>query len=152
MCRISRNGVLAGFLRLIPSLNHSERITKAMNDSSEEIYKEYKKETDEILQKMRSSFESLGEASGKDGLNEIMRCSHKIKGVAGMMNFSHVAELAEEMELLSKLLVEEKIQLKPEVISVLSESINLLARYIETDYDKRDATLLEKLRKLIAFE
>ena len=119
-----------------------------MNEDSEEVYKEYKNEAEEILKNMRSSCESLKERSDKNALAEIMRCSHKIKGVAGMMDYSHIEELAGEMELVSKLIVEGKIQLKPEIVSILLESVNLLAKYIEKDFDERDTTLLEKLRKL----
>lgn len=118
-----------------------------MSDDSE-IYDEYKRETKEILNKMRSSFESLKERSDTHALTEIMKCSHKIKGVAGMMDYSHIEELAKEMESVSKLIVEGKLQLKPEIVTVLFESTNLLAKYIETDFDERDITLLEKLRKL----
>ena len=117
-----------------------------MSDDSE-IYTEYEKETKKILDKMRRSCESLKERSDKHALTEILECSHKIRGVAGMMGYSHIEELAGEMETISKLLVEGKLELKP-VFTVLLESTNLLAKYIETDFEGRDPTLLEKLRKL----
>lgn len=118
-----------------------------MSDDTE-IYNEYKREAKEILNKMRSSCESLKERSDTHALNKIMKCNHKIKGVAGMMDYSHIEELAKEMESVSKLIVEGKLQLKPEIVNVLFESTNLLAKYIETDFDERDITLLEKLRRL----
>ena len=117
-----------------------------MSEDSD-IYEEYKREAEEILRKIRDSCERL-KHSDKNALAEIAKCTHKIKGVAGMMDYSHIAELAKEMESISKLLVEEKLQLKPEIVTLLYESTNLLAKYIETDFDERDATLLEKLRKL----
>ncbi|MFQ5970313.1 MAG: Hpt domain-containing protein [Nitrososphaerales archaeon] len=118
-----------------------------MSENSD-IYKEYKKEAKEILNTMRSLCESLKERSDKYPLTEIVQCSHKIKGVAGMMDYSAIAELANEIESVSKLLVDEKLQLKPEIVTVLSESISVLAKYVETDYNERDVRLLEKLRKL----
>lgn len=118
-----------------------------MSDDSE-IYNEYKREAKEVLDKMRESYESLKERSDKNALAEIMRCSHKIKGVAGMMDYSHIAELAKEMESLSKLIVEGRLQMRPEIVAVLLESVNLLGKYIETDLDERDSILLEKLRRL----
>ncbi len=119
-----------------------------MNDKSEDIYEVYKNEAMEILRKMRISCERLKERTDEHTVSEIMGCSHKIKGVAGMMDYSHIAELAEQMESLSKLLVEGKLQLRPEIVAVLVESVNLLAKYIETDFDERDPTLLERLRRL----
>ena len=115
-------------------------------DSS--IYEEYKKEAEEVLNKMRISCGIIKERSDKHALDEIMKCSHKIKGVAGMMDYLHIAELAGEIESVSKLLVEGKLELKPEVVAILLESTDLLAKYIETDFDERDAILLEKMRRL----
>lgn len=118
-----------------------------MSEDSD-IYEEYKKEAQEILNEMRRSCEGLKERSDKYALTEIVKCSHKIKGVAGMMDYFHIAELAGEIESISKLLVEGKLRLEPEVVAVLLENMNLLAKYIETGFDERDITLLEKLRKL----
>lgn len=116
-----------------------------MSDDSE-IYTEYEKETREILGKMRGSCESLKQRVDKYALMEILQYSHKIKGVAGMMGYSHIEELAGQMESVSKVLVEGKIELKSETIAVLLESMKLLAKYLETDFDERDLALLEKLR------
>jgi len=118
-----------------------------MNEDSD-IYQEYKKEAEEILYKIRSSCERLKEHSDKDALEEIAKCTHKIKGVAGMMDYSHIAELAEGMESVSRLLIDGKLRLKPEIVALLLDSTNLLTKYIKTDFHERDATVLEKLRKL----
>ncbi len=114
----------------------------------EEIYREYKHETREILTRMRTVCEHLKERPDEDALTEILQCSHKIKGIAGMMDYTHIVELAEKMESISKLLVEGKLWLNQEIVAVLLESTSLLARYIEMDYHERDITLLEKLSKL----
>ena len=120
---------------------------QAMNEDSD-IYQEYKREAEEILYKIRSSCERLKEHSDKDALEEIAKCTHKIKGVAGMMDYSHIAELAEGMESVSRLLIDGKLRLKPEIVALLLDSTNLLTKYIKTDFHERDATVLEKLRKL----
>lgn len=114
----------------------------------EEIYREYKHETREILRKMRTDCERLKKGSDQHALTELQDCSHKIKGIAGMMNYSYVAELAEKIELVSKLLAEGKLSLNQGMLNVLLESINILAKYIETDYHERDIALLEKLGTL----
>ena len=118
-----------------------------MSDELEEINKEYRKEAKEILKKMQSSCEMLKERSD-NGVVEILQCSHKIKGIAGMMDDSHIEELAKQMEYVSQLLVEQKLRLKPEIVAILVESTNLLAKYIETDFEERDMKLLEKLGKI----
>ncbi len=119
-----------------------------MEDDSKEIYEAYKAEAEEILAQMRRSYETLKERSDIDALNEIARSCHKLKGAAGMMDYSHIEELAKEMESVSKLLANKKAELKPETLSVLLEAFALLTRYIETNFDGRDPALLEKLRKL----
>ena len=119
-----------------------------MEDDSKEIYEAYKAEVAEILTQMRRSYETLKERSDVDALNEIMMSSHKLKGVAGMMDYSHIEELAKEMESVSKLLANRKVELEPETLSVLLEAFALLTKYIETNLDERDPVLLEKLRKL----
>jgi|GEM_PF-2981659 len=119
-----------------------------MNDDSEEIYETYKAEAAEILTQLRRSFETLKKRSDSDALNEIILCSHKLKGVAGVMDYSHIEELAKEMESVAKVLANRKVELKPETLSGLLEAFALLTKYIETDFGERDPVLLEKLRKL----
>ncbi len=116
--------------------------------TEDEIYREYERESKEILRKMRAECEHLKERSDHRTLTELQKCSHKIKGIAGMMDYSHIAELAEKMEFVSKLIVEGKVPVNQEIVAVLLDSMNLLAKYIETDFHERDAALLERLGKL----
>jgi two-component system chemotaxis sensor kinase CheA len=118
-----------------------------MSDDSE-IHETFKDEAMEIVKQMRTSCESLRQKTDENAINDIAKCAHKMKGAAGMMGYSHIEELAREMESVSKLIMNNKPELKPEAVAVLWESVNLLAKYIETDFDERDAALLEKLRKL----
>ena len=119
-----------------------------MEDDFEDAYEAYKTEAAEILTCMRRCYETLKERSDVDALNEIARSSHKLKGVAGMMDYSHIEELAKEMELVSKLLANRKAKLKPETLSVLLEAFALLTKYIKTNFDESDPAVLGKLRKL----
>ena len=115
---------------------------------NEDINSEFKKEAAEILRTLQTSCNILREGKDNQAIAEIINCSHKFKGVAGMMDYSHISELAGEMESVSKLLIEDKIQFQPEIASLLSEGTNLLGKYVETDFEERDEILLENLRKL----
>ena len=119
-----------------------------MEDDSKEIYEAYKAEVAEILTQMRRSYETLKKRFDTDTLNDIARSCHKLKGAAGMMDYSHTVELAKEMESVFKLIIGKKLELKPETINILSEGLEMLTKYVQTDFDDRDEKLLEKLRKL----
>ena len=119
-----------------------------MEDDSKEIYDAYKAEVEEILTQMRRSYETLKERSRIDALNDIARSCHKLKGAAGMMDYSHVEELAKQLESVSKFLANKNVEIKPETLSVLLEAFALLTKYIETNFDERDPALLGKLKKL----
>ena len=119
-----------------------------MEDDSKEIYEAYKAEVAEILTQMRRSYETLKKRFDIDALNDIARSCHKLKGAAGMMDYSHTEELTKETEFLSKLLANRKVEFKPETLSVLLEAFALLTKYIETDFGERDPALLGKIRKL----
>jgi two-component system chemotaxis sensor kinase CheA len=118
-----------------------------MKDDSE-IYEAYKAEVGEILTEMRRSFETLKKRPDIDALNDLTRSCHKLKGAAGMMEYSHVEELAKGIETLSKVLANREAEFTQETLRVLLEAFDLLKKYTETDFDERDPALLEKLRKL----
>jgi len=112
-------------------------VTKYQSVIEEEIYAEYKLESKEILARMRTECGKLKKRSDHRALTELQECSHKIRGVAGMMDYSHIEELAEKTESISKLLLEGKLRLNQEIVAVLLASMNLLTKYIETDYHER---------------
>ncbi len=73
----------------------------------------------------------------------------KVASLQILQSFSDaMTELAEKVELVSKLLAEGKLSLDQGMLDVLLESINILAKYIETDYHERDIELLKKLGTL----
>ncbi len=119
-----------------------------MEDDSKEIHEAYKAEVEEILTEMRRSYETLKKGFDTDSLDDIALSCHKLKGAAGMMDYSHIEELAKKLESAAKLLANRKVEPKPETFSVLLEAFTLLTNYIETDFGERDPALLEKLRKL----
>ncbi len=118
-----------------------------MNDDSE-IHETFKNESTEIVKQIRTACESLKQKTDENAINDIVKCAHKLKGAAGMMDFSHIEELAREMESVSRLLANRKVELKPQTLGILFEALALLTKYIETDFNARDLALLEKLRKL----
>ena len=112
------------------------------------LNREFRKEVTEILGTLQTSCNILREGMDNQAITEIMKSSHKFKGIAGMMDYSHISELAGEMESVSKLLMEDTIHFQPEIASLLSASTNLLGKYVDTDFEERNETLLENLRKL----
>ncbi|MEM2760404.1 MAG: Hpt domain-containing protein [Nitrososphaerales archaeon] len=121
-----------------------------MNEEYEGIHNQYKREVKESVDRMIQVCEGLGQVANKEGLTTIIQSSHKIKGVSGMMDYPHISELAEEIELLSKLLLEGKLQLVSETVELLREGINILSKHVETDLEQVDPQILEKIRQLRA--
>jgi chemotaxis protein histidine kinase CheA len=119
-----------------------------MGDDSKEIHEAYKAEVEEILTEMRRSYETLKKRPDIDALNDLTRSCHKLKGAAGMMDYSHIEELAKGIETVSKVLANRQAELTTETLSALLEAFTLLTKYTETGFGERDPALLEKLRKL----
>ena len=119
---------------------------------NEDIQREFRKEVTEILRTLQTSCDILRERMDNQAIAEIVKYFHKFKGVAGMMDYSHMSELAGEIRIMeykiSKLLMEYKIRFQPEIASLLAESTNLLQKYVETDFEERNEPMLEDLRKL----
>ncbi len=77
---------------------------------NEDIQREFRKEVTGILRTLQTSCDILREGMDNQAIAEIVKYFHKFKGVAGMMDYSHMSELAGEMESISKLLMEYKIR------------------------------------------
>jgi two-component system chemotaxis sensor kinase CheA len=92
-------------------------------------------EAEEIVEQLGSELADLSDMneSGElnpDVLNSIFRGAHSLKGLAGMFNFSGVAELSHNMENLLDWLRLGKLNISPQLMSVLFESHELLNNLI----------------------
>jgi len=94
-------------------------------------------EAEEIVEQLGSELADLSDMgeSGElnpDVLNSIFRGAHSLKGLAGMFNFSGVAELAHNMENLLDWLRLGKLDFTPQLMAVLFDAHELLSSLIRT--------------------
>mgnify|MGYP000855905510 CR=1 FL=1 len=113
-------------------------------------------ESKEYLQNINDILLNLEKDTGnKDLLNEVFRVSHTLKGMAGTMGFTNMANLTHDMEDLLQALRSGEKEVNPEVIDILFECFDRLdtcVNYIsengkETEEEHTD--LINKLKNIL---
>ncbi len=107
------------------------------NASHTKAVQDFLAEAEEIVEQLGSELADLldgseGDEVDPDILNSIFRGAHSLKGLAGMFNFSGIADLSHNMENLLDLLRLGKLTLSPAVISALFTAQELLHSLIRT--------------------
>ena len=107
------------------------------NSTHTKAIQDFLAEAEEIVEQLGSELADLSDMgeSGElnpDVLNSIFRGAHSLKGLAGMFNFSGVAELAHNMENLLDWLRLGKLDFTPQLMAVLFDAHELLSSLIRT--------------------
>ncbi|HUU28593.1 MAG TPA: Hpt domain-containing protein [archaeon] len=95
------------------------------------------------------AIEAGGENIDNELVNKVFRAVHSVKGSAGYMGLKNIKDLAHGMENIMNLIRNKQMAPKPDVISVLLESADVLNGLIKDvrSSDKADITgQLEKLK------
>jgi two-component system chemotaxis sensor kinase CheA len=92
-------------------------------------------EAEEIIEKLNLDLVTLGDSADGGGsdpeiLNGIFRGAHSIKGLSGMFGFDDITELAHNMENLLDSLRLGKISLNAELVEILFDALEALARLV----------------------
>ena len=107
------------------------------NSTHTKAIQDFLAEAEEIVEQLGSELADLSDMgeSGElnpDVLNSIFRGAHSLKGLAGMFNFSGVAELAHNMENLLDWLRLGKLDFTSQLMAVLFDAHELLSSLIRT--------------------
>ena len=113
-------------------------------------------EAKEHLQSMNESLLELEkDISNSSLINELFRVAHTLKGMAGTMGFTNMANLTHEMENVLDAVRSNKIILNEDIIDIIFEcfdaldySVNSIATTGEEDEDKHDS-LIHKLQNIL---
>jgi len=112
-------------------------------------------ESKEHLQSMNQVLLELeNNMSDVQGVNEIFRVAHTIKGMSGTMGFSKVADLTHEMENVLHLVRNHEIAVNSYIIDILFECFDSLEGQIthieenSVESDEENITLVNKLKEI----
>jgi two-component system chemotaxis sensor kinase CheA len=112
-------------------------------------------ESREHLQELNVAIVALEQNPGDaGGIDAIFRAVHSVKGMAGTMGFTGIAELSHEMEAVFELVRQRRGAVARETVDVVLECVDALAAAvdaIERDGEERidSASLIPRLRALV---
>ncbi len=104
-----------------------------MSREDERARREFTSEAEELLEQLSkdlSEFEAQGRNVRPEVINKIFREIHSLKGLAGMLGFVEISELAHNLEDLLDKLRMGKIEITGELLDLLFDSIDSLNRLV----------------------
>ncbi len=136
-------------LLVIPPEPKTKKVVRA-TEQSEETLEVFRAEAEEHLQSIGMGVTALERSpEDREVLQGIRRSTHTLKGAAAMMGFAHIADLAHISEDLLDQIMEGKVQVDKDVLSLIldtSEALELLVLG-KTAERGGDAAIVESLRK-----
>jgi two-component system chemotaxis sensor kinase CheA len=116
------------------------------DNPSGKALKDFLAESEEIINQLSMELVSLGDCAEKgecdpDVVNSIFRGAHSLKGLAGMLGLSDIAELAHNLESLLDLLRMGKIPITQSVVNILFDSMELLGALVRAAGTEDSATI-----------
>jgi two-component system chemotaxis sensor kinase CheA len=114
------------------------------DDNTGKAEKDFLAEAEEIIDRLSLDLVGLSDCSesgecNPELLNSIFRGAHSLKGLAGMFGFTHLAELAHNLENLLDSLRLGKITLTQSIVNVLFDSMDLLGTLVRDAGSGRSA-------------
>jgi two-component system, chemotaxis family, sensor kinase CheA len=104
-----------------------------MRGDDERARKEFTSEAEELLEQLSrdlSEFEAQGRDVRPEVINKIFREVHSLKGLAGMLGFVEIAELAHNLEDMLDRLRMGKIEITGELLDLLYDAVDSLNRLV----------------------
>jgi chemotaxis protein histidine kinase CheA/ActR/RegA family two-component response regulator len=126
-----------------------KRVVRA-TEQSEEALEVFRAEAEEHLQNIGMGVTALEHApEDREVLQGIRRSTHTLKGAAAMMGFAHIADLSHISEDLLDQIMEGKVQVNKDVLSVILDTSEALEQLVlgKTGEHGGDAEVVEGLRK-----
>lgn len=128
-----------------------------MSRQDDRARQEFTTEAEELLDSLArdlTELESKGTAVRPDVINNIFREVHSLKGLAGMLGFTDVAELAHVLEDLLDGLRMGRVAITADLLEILSDAHETLTRYVGAMHDDGLAVpdaepLLRRIRALM---
>ncbi len=109
-------------------------------------------ETKEHLQNMNGSLLKLEkEPDNPEYINEVFRSAHTVKGMAGSMGFTRIAELTHRVESVFSLIRDNRLGVNSDLIDIVFEALDLIGSALENiaDYgEEGDIDVSETIGKL----
>ncbi|MBD3258847.1 hybrid sensor histidine kinase/response regulator [candidate division GN15 bacterium] len=124
-------------------------------DEMQEIIDDFLVEADELIESLDTNLVKLESApEDLDLLNEIFRAAHTVKGTSSFLGFEQVTELTHKMEDVLNKLRKSELEVTPEIMDLLLESLDLLKVLLDNVRNRSDETLdLEDIiKRLIAVQ
>ncbi len=102
------------------------------DDQMKEIINDFILESTELVEKLGQDLVALEDSpDDPELLNEIFRSAHTIKGTSSFLGFTHMTELAHDMESVLNKLRNSELEVSPEIIDVLLESLDYVKLLLE---------------------
>jgi len=122
------------------------------NDDLDDLIRDFVNESREHIGAVETQLLKLEEGAGDaDTINEVFRCVHSIKGVAGFLGLDTIQNLAHVTESTLDLVRKERLEPSAELISALLESIDVLKELVESPEDSNGADIEQPLIHLRVF-
>jgi len=117
-------------------------------DDDQELMDVFFKEAHDLIDEMRRELASLSEEPNPANLANLFRCAHTLKGSSDVVGFGNLHELALALEKFFKGAKDEKCGINPELISLLSEGIEVCQRLLNGEEVEGYNELVEGLGKI----
>ena len=118
------------------------------NDDLDDLIRDFVNESREHIGAVETQLLKLEEGAGDaDTINEVFRCVHSIKGVAGFLGLDTIQNLAHVTESTLDLVRKERLEPSAELISALLESIDVLKELVESPEDSNGADIEQPVRR-----
>ena len=122
-------------------------------DEMQEIIDDFLVEADELIESLDGNLVKLETAPDDlDLLNEIFRAAHTVKGTSSFLGFEQVTELTHKMEDVLNKLRKSELQVTPEIMDLLLESLDLLKVLLDNvrNHSDEKLDLADIIARLIA--
>ena len=114
----------------------------------QELMDVFLEEAQDLIDKMRTELSSLSEESNRVNLGNLFRCAHTLKSSSGIVGFNNLHKLTLGLERIAKAMKDGKREINTELISLLSEGIEVCQRLLNGEEMEGIGGLMEKLGRI----
>ena len=124
-----------------------------MNDDMQDLVHDFVTESREHLTRVESDLLAM-EKGGADAetVNNVFRCVHSVKGVAGFLGFERINQLAHSLESTLDLVRKDRLQPTQDLVEVLLAAIDKLGAMVERAAESNDTFIDDHVESLRAFQ
>ncbi len=123
---------------------------------NQELMDAFYEEAQTLIDEMRKDLSILGEGLSPPGepgepsstFSRLFRCAHIIKSSSGIVGFDDLHEVTQALEKIFKQAKDEKLMINAEVVSILSDSIEVCQKLLNKEKVVGHRELLTRLNNL----